>query len=116
MTEPKPVILLSRQLPETLCAALGQLGELRVAGSNPDDALLAGAAVYLAAGVDPVPAQLIDRFGPELGLIANIATGTDNIDARAAAARGIAMGLSSFASKPVEEVVAANPKTLFQVY
>ncbi len=36
--------------------------------------------------------------------------------ARAAAARGTAMGLSSFASKPVEEVVAANPQTLFQVY
>jgi pre-mycofactocin synthase len=36
--------------------------------------------------------------------------------ARAAAARGTAMGLSSFASKPVEEVVAANPATLFQVY
>ena len=32
--------------------------------------------------------------------------------ARAAAARGTAMGLSSFASKPIEEVVAANPKTL----
>jgi pre-mycofactocin synthase len=36
--------------------------------------------------------------------------------ARAAAARGTAMGLSSFASKPVEEVVAANPKTFFQMY
>ncbi|BBZ70473.1 pre-mycofactocin synthase MftD [Mycobacterium paraseoulense] len=36
--------------------------------------------------------------------------------ARAAAARGIAMGLSSFASKPIEEVVAANDKTLFQLY
>jgi heme/flavin dehydrogenase (mycofactocin system) len=36
--------------------------------------------------------------------------------ARAAAARGTAMGLSSFASKPVEEVVAANPKVLFQTY
>jgi pre-mycofactocin synthase len=36
--------------------------------------------------------------------------------ARAAAARGTAMGLSSFASKPVEEVVAANPKTFFQTY
>src|SRR3954462_12173861 len=31
--------------------------------------------------------------------------------ARAAAARGVAMGLSSFASKPIEEVVAANPQT-----
>ena len=36
--------------------------------------------------------------------------------ARAAAARGTAMGLSSFASKPVEEVVAANPQTFFQMY
>jgi L-lactate dehydrogenase (cytochrome)/glycolate oxidase len=36
--------------------------------------------------------------------------------ARAAANRGTAMGLSSFASKPVEQVVAANPKTFFQLY
>jgi heme/flavin dehydrogenase (mycofactocin system) len=36
--------------------------------------------------------------------------------ARAAAARGTAMGLSSFASKPVEDVVAANPQTFFQMY
>ncbi|HWF82726.1 MAG TPA: pre-mycofactocin synthase MftD [Streptosporangiaceae bacterium] len=36
--------------------------------------------------------------------------------ARAAAARGTAMGLSSFASKPMEEVIAANPQTFFQMY
>ncbi|MGA1836263.1 pre-mycofactocin synthase MftD [Herbiconiux sp. 11R-BC] len=36
--------------------------------------------------------------------------------ARAAAARGITMGLSSFASKPVEAVVEANPNTFFQMY
>ncbi|HEY1840610.1 MAG TPA: pre-mycofactocin synthase MftD [Mycobacterium sp.] len=36
--------------------------------------------------------------------------------ARAAAARGTAMGLSSFASKPIEEVIAANEKLFFQVY
>jgi L-lactate dehydrogenase (cytochrome)/glycolate oxidase len=36
--------------------------------------------------------------------------------ARAAAARGTAMGLSSFASKPLEQVVAANPKIFFQSY
>ncbi|MFI6431180.1 pre-mycofactocin synthase MftD [Rhodococcus oryzae] len=36
--------------------------------------------------------------------------------ARAAAARGIAMGLSSFASKSIEEVTAANPQTFFQMY
>jgi heme/flavin dehydrogenase (mycofactocin system) len=36
--------------------------------------------------------------------------------ARAAAARGTAMGLSAFASKPIEDVVAANPQTFFQMY
>jgi pre-mycofactocin synthase len=36
--------------------------------------------------------------------------------ARAAAARGTVMGLSSFASRPVEEIVAATPKTFFQIY
>lgn len=36
--------------------------------------------------------------------------------ARAAAARGTAMCLSSFASKPIEQVVAANPKTFLQLF
>jgi pre-mycofactocin synthase len=36
--------------------------------------------------------------------------------ARAAAAEDTAMGLSSFASKPVEEVAAANQKLFFQMY
>src|SRR5450755_1488976 len=36
--------------------------------------------------------------------------------ARAAAARGTVMSLSSFASKPVEDVIAANPQTFFQLY
>jgi len=36
--------------------------------------------------------------------------------ARAAAAEDTAMGLSSFASKPVEEVAAANSKLFFQMY
>ncbi len=36
--------------------------------------------------------------------------------ARAANAAGTAMGLSSFASKPIEAVVEANPKTFFQMY
>jgi heme/flavin dehydrogenase (mycofactocin system) len=36
--------------------------------------------------------------------------------ARAAAARGTVMSLSSFASKPIEDVAAANPQTFFQVY
>ena len=36
--------------------------------------------------------------------------------ARGAAEAGTALGLSSFASMPVEDVAAANPKLFFQVY
>ena len=36
--------------------------------------------------------------------------------ARAAANRGIPMGLSSFGSRSIEDVCAANPNTLFQMY
>ena len=36
--------------------------------------------------------------------------------ARAAAARGTAMSLSSFASKSIEDVADANPQTFFQMY
>lgn len=36
--------------------------------------------------------------------------------ARAAAERGVTMGLSSFASRAIEEVIEANPQTFLQVY
>jgi heme/flavin dehydrogenase (mycofactocin system) len=36
--------------------------------------------------------------------------------ARAAASRGTAMGLSGFASQPIEDVITANPATFFQSY
>ena len=63
-------------------------------------------------------------MGQEISLPVIISpTGVQAVDpdgevavARAAAARGTAMGLSSFASKPIEEVVAANGKLFFQVY
>lgn len=35
---------------------------------------------------------------------------------RATAARGTAFGLSSFATKPIEDVIAVNPQTFLQVY
>ncbi len=36
--------------------------------------------------------------------------------ARASAARGVPMGLSSFASKPLEDVIASNNQLFFQIY
>src|SRR3546814_19082793 len=36
--------------------------------------------------------------------------------ARAAANRGTALGLSNFGSTPMDQVIAENPKTFFQIY
>ncbi len=84
----QPVLVVSRQLPDAFMAGLAQLGELRVA-TDQAEGVFEGASVYISPGVDPVPADLIDRFPPSLKLIANIAVGTDNIDLEAAARRGI---------------------------
>jgi glyoxylate reductase len=85
----KPVIVLSRELPEMFTQALASLADIRVHRSNRRDDVFEDATVYLAAGIDTVPAEMIERFPPGLGLIANIATGTDNIDIETAASRGI---------------------------
>ncbi|WP_046319549.1 pre-mycofactocin synthase MftD [Mycobacterium sp. UM_Kg1] len=62
-----------------------------------------GQEISMPVMISPTGVQAIDPAG-EVAV------------ARAAAARGTAMGLSSFASKPMEEVIAANPKTFFQIY
>ncbi len=62
-----------------------------------------GQAISLPVIISPTGVQAVHPAG-ELAV------------ARAAAARGTAIGLSCFASKPIEQVVAANPATFFQVY
>ncbi len=62
-----------------------------------------GQAMSMPVMISPTGVQAVDPDG-EVAV------------ARAAAARGVVMGLSSFASKPIEEVVAANPQTFFQMY
>jgi pre-mycofactocin synthase len=88
-------------------AAFAELGFAPHVAGNPASRDLAttvlGQSVSLPVIISPTGVQAVHPDG-ELAV------------ARAAAARGTAMGLSSFASKPVEEVVAANPKTFFQIY
>jgi len=88
-------------------AAFGELGFApHVAGSPASRDLsttVMGQSISLPVLISPTGVQAVHPDG-EVAV------------ARAAAARGTAMGLSSFASKPVEEVVAANPQTFFQVY
>jgi len=62
-----------------------------------------GQEISLPVVISPTGVQAVDPDG-EVAV------------AKAAAARGTAMGLSSFASKPIEDVVAANSKVFFQIY
>ena len=88
-------------------AAFAELGFApHVAGlsaSRSLDTTVLGQAVSLPVVLSPTGVQAVHPDG-ELAV------------ARAAAARGTAMGLSSFASKPVEEVVAAGAPVFFQMY
>jgi L-lactate dehydrogenase (cytochrome)/glycolate oxidase len=88
-------------------AAFSELGFApHVAGSAASRDLstsVMGQDISLPVVISPTGVQAVHPDG-EVGM------------ARAAAARGTAMGLSSFASMAVEDVVAANPKTFFQIY
>lgn len=88
-------------------AAFGELGFApHVAGLSAKRDLsttVMGQAISLPVFISPTGVQAVHPDG-EVAV------------ARAAAARGTAMSLSSFASKPIEEVVAANPQTFFQMY
>ena len=88
-------------------AAFGELGFApHVAGMSAKRNLsttVMGQAISMPVIISPTGVQAVDPDG-EVAV------------ARAAAARGTVMGLSSFASKSVEEVIAANPQTFFQLY
>ncbi len=113
-----------KRLPRSVYSAL-------IAGSEAGVTLADNVAAFGELGFAPHVADLpaardmaTTVMGQELSLPVLISpTGVQSVHpdgelavARAAAARGTAFGLSSFASKPVEEVVAANSRTLFQIY
>src|SRR6476659_2182319 len=89
-------------------AAFGELGFVpRTATGLPAARALSttvlGRSISMPVIVSPVGVQAVHPDG-EVAV------------ARASAAAGTAMGLSSFASRPLADVVAANPETFFQVY
>jgi heme/flavin dehydrogenase (mycofactocin system) len=88
-------------------AAFGELGLApHVAGETSGRDLstsVMGQQISMPVLISPTGVQAVHPDG-EVGM------------ARAAAARGTAIGLSSFASRPVEDVIAANPQTFFQIY
>src|SRR5690349_22244537 len=113
-----------KRLPSSVYGAL-------LAGSERGQSYQDNMAAFAELGFAPhVVGPAVDRsmttsvMGQDLALPVLISpTGVQAVHpdgevavARAAAARGTAMGLSSFASKPIEDVIAANPKLFFQVY
>ena len=113
-----------KRLPRSVYSAL-------IAGSEAGVTLADNLAAFRELGFAPhvggAPAHrdmTTTVMGEEISLPVLISpTGVQSVNpegevavARAAAARSTAMGLSSFASKPIEEVVAANPQTFFQLY
>jgi heme/flavin dehydrogenase (mycofactocin system) len=113
-----------RRLPKGVYLAL-------VAGSEAGATMDDNVAAFSELGFRPRVADLPKErelgttvMGQEISFPVVISpTGVQAVDpdgevavARAAAAAGTAMGLSSFASKPVEEVAEANPKLFFQSY
>lgn len=113
-----------RRLPRSVYMALHAGAE---AGVTLADNVAAFGELGLAPHVAGSPAQRrisTTAMGQEIALPVLISpTGVQAVHpegeiavARAAAARGTAIGLSSFASKPIEEVIAVNPKTFIQLY
>jgi heme/flavin dehydrogenase (mycofactocin system) len=102
-----------------------------VAGSERGQSIADNQAAFAEIGLAPhVVGQQAERsqatsvFGQQIGSPVIISpTGVQAVHpdgevavARAAAARGTIMGLSNFASKPVEEVTATGATTFFQMY
>jgi pre-mycofactocin synthase len=89
-------------------SAFGELGFLPriaadVSAARDQATTVLGQPVSLPVMISPTGVQAVNPDG-EVAV------------ARAAAAAGTAMGLSSFASKSIEDVIAANPATFFQIY
>ena len=95
MSSTKPVVIVTRKLPETTEARMQELFDIRL---NADDvpmdnnALVAAmqqAEVLVPTVTDQIGADLIAQAGDQLKLIANYGNGVDNIDLPAARERGI---------------------------
>lgn len=95
MTSRKPLVIITRKLPDIIETRMCELFETRL---NVDDTPLspsqlkeavAEADVLVPTITDQLNADILNAAGPNLKLIANFGTGVDNIDVNLASARGI---------------------------
>ena len=94
MTSSRPAVLLTRRVPSSIQAKLEAVCDLQVEESalSPDELRekVRGKAGLICVLTDRIDDALLDA-APDLRIVANIAVGYDNIDVRAAAARGVAV-------------------------
>ena len=97
MSSTKPVVIVTRKLPEATEARMQELFDTRL---NDDDAPMStadlvaamqSADVLVPTVTDYISADLIAQAGERLKLIANYGNGVDNIDLPAARERGISV-------------------------
>lgn len=97
MSRSKPLIIITRKLPEPVEREMGALFNVRLNEQDrPMDAAVLTAAVREAEILVPtvgdrVNRDIINAAGPQLKLIANFGVGFNHIDVAAAAERGIAV-------------------------
>jgi glyoxylate reductase len=93
----KSIVIITRKLPEMVELRMGELFDAHFNASDiPMDAsalkaAVATAEVLVPTVTDRIDADIIAAAGPQLRLIANFGNGVDNIDVKAAYARGIAV-------------------------
>ena len=95
MSAKKPVIIVTRKLPDVVETRLRELFDARL---NPDDkpmtqaqlvAAVKEADVLVPTVTDRIDRAIVAQAGPQLRLIANFGTGVDNIDLDTARNKGI---------------------------
>jgi len=95
MAKKKPLVVLTRKLPDVVETRMCELFDARLniedkAMSKPELAeAMRIADVIVPTVTDRIDAELIALAGPQLKLIANFGTGVDNIDVGSAVERGI---------------------------
>ena len=95
MAQTKPVVVVTRKLPDAIETRMMELFDARL---NLDDApmnkaqlleAVQSADVLTPTITDPIDGEIIQAAGPNLKMIANFGTGVDHIDLAAASAKGI---------------------------
>jgi len=97
MAAKKPVVIVTRKLPDAIETRMRELFDVRL---NLDDKPMDQAALVAAVQeadilvptvTDRIDSKVLVRAGPNLKLIANFGNGVDNIDVKTALQRGIAV-------------------------